>query len=137
MNAYIVILSIFIAGTVSYLYPMLLNYEGFQSQTPIQKAKQLLSYMEFKGDGDDLHLLITTPGGIRIENGGLNVLNTDTNGLKLTQSSDIADTTNTTWTIKPDKNGILSTFMSSNNTEIPILGFSRNKNDGSYVVPTM
>lgn len=134
--------------------------EGFQTQTPMEKAKKLLSYMDFEGTGDSMILRVNTPGGIRVENGGVTITNVDDDttfagkaGGVLFNQADItkplmslpkgAESVATTWSLMPDKNGVLSASVTDWNPVandggyVPIVGLTRSQTDGSYVVPSM
>lgn len=154
----IVAVAAVVAVIVNQVYPVAL--EGFQTQTPMEKAKKLLSYMEFEGTGDEMILRLTTPGGLRVENGGVTVTNTNDStsfadkagGILFNQENITkplmslptgSTSVGTTWSLMPDTNGILSTSVTSWNPVakdggyVPILGMARSQTDGSYVVPSM
>lgn len=162
MNTHLLILLAAIAAVVSVIansmYPLVT--EGFQTQTPMEKAKKLLSYMEFEGTGKELILNLTTPGGLRVENGGVTITNTDDAGAYsgmaggiLFNQEDIttplmslpkgSTSVGTTWSLMPDKNGVLSTSVTywnpiaNDGGYVPIVGLKRSEADGTYVVPSM
>jgi len=147
-----------IAITVNSLTPSVA--EGFQTETPMEKAKSLLSYMEFEGTGDQMILRLTTPGGLRVENGGITVTNTDDSttfagkagGILLNQAEITkplmslpqgSQSVATTWSLAPDTNGALSASVTDWNPVakdggyVPILGLQRTQTNGTYVVPSM
>ena len=162
MNTQTILLLVAVAAVVAVIvnqvYPVAL--EGFQTQTPMEKAKQLLSYMEFEGTDNNMILRLTTPGGLRVENGGVTVTNTNdtttfaglAGGVLFNQENITkplmslptgSTSVGTTWSLMPDTNGVLSTSVTSWNPVandggyVPILGLTRSQTDGSYVVPSM
>jgi hypothetical protein len=159
MNTFLIaIMAVCITLIMTQIYPRMI--EGFQSQTPMEKAKQLLSYMEFEGTGDNMILRINTPGGLRVENGGVTINNTDdttsfaknAGGLLFNQTKITeplaslpkgTSSVGTTWAISTDLNGICSASATSKNPVyedggyLPIIGFERNNKNGTYVVPSM
>ena len=162
MNTYTIIIvvaiAIFASIIANQVYTVAL--EGFQTQSPMEKAKKLLSFMEFEGTDNDMILRLTTSGGLRVENGGVTIKNTDDSGTYSGMAGGIlfnqekitkplmslptgSSSVGTTWSLMPDKQGILSTSVTSKNPVakdggyVPILGLKRSNTDGSYVVPSM
>lgn len=151
-------IAVIVAIIVNQIYPFVASTisEGFQTQTPMERAKKLLSYMDFEGVGDEMMLKITTPGGLRVEQGGVTVTNTNDDttfadkagGLLLNQTKLTTPpmelpkrqtSAGTTWAIAPDSNGVVSASVTYWNPVVkdggyvPILGFMRNEKDGTYV----
>lgn len=155
-------LAVVVAVVVNQIAPVIFTaVEGFQSgQTPIQKAKRLLSFLEFEGTGTSQLLRVTTPGGLRVDKGGVTITHTDDSttfaqkagGLLLTLVNvnkpfaslpKGSSSVGTTWSFAPDKNGVLAASVTDyhpiekDGGYVPLVGFSRSQKDGTLVVPSM